>query len=442
MLLALLLLLGCGRIGYDRLDSGPAEAGVDANELRDGEGGPGDGGRGDATRDATDGNDRGVDAADSDRPLDGDAGDSDVSDGDSDASSPSTVLRVSVGLNANACAVLADSSLWCWGASTNGLLGTGATSDQRAPSRVGPGYRTVSVGNTHACAIDVDGALFCWGANDRAQLGKPVSIEIVETPEPTAIGMGWREVSCGSNHTCAIRDDGALYCWGSNIDGELGLGSVGGFIDTPMQVGGDLDWVAIEAGATAHTCGRRAGGVECWGSNSFGVVGVGMGPDEQIESPQAVSPMGAWLALSARNYHACGVRDGALYCWGSNSARQLGTIDYDNRYVPTFIETSVDVAAVATGEIHTCVIRVDGFLYCVGADGEGQQGNGPTLGEYAELTRVNDEDWASVDAGRHTTCATRRSDQSVWCWGYNQYGQAGVASDENVIEVPTLVTFP
>ena len=104
---------------------------------------------------------------------------------------------------------------------------------------VGSKFTAISAGSNHSCAIRSDGSVVCWGENFDGQADAPVG--------------DFTAVSAGSNHSCAIRSDGSVVCWGDNTSGQT---------DAP---GGKF--VEIAAGGT-HTCGIRADKkASCWGIN-------------------------------------------------------------------------------------------------------------------------------------------------------------------------------
>ncbi|SVB87742.1 uncharacterized protein METZ01_LOCUS240596, partial [marine metagenome] len=119
------------------------------------------------------------------------------------------------------CAVLDDGSLYCWGRNYNGQLGDGTTTDIPTPVQVSlPTGRTassVSNGYYHTCAVLDDDSLYCWGQNWNGQIGDDTTTDSstpVEVSLPT--GRTASSVATGRYHTCAVLDDGSLYCWGDN----------------------------------------------------------------------------------------------------------------------------------------------------------------------------------------------------------------------------------
>jgi alpha-tubulin suppressor-like RCC1 family protein len=117
------------------------------------------------------------------------------------------------------------------------------------------------------------------------------------------------------------------------------------------------------------------------------------------------------LTFSAGDNHACGIRNGALYCWGDNTYGQSGT---GGTTTPVPNMTS-GVTAVDAGARHTCAIR-NGALYCWGDNSYGQSGTGGTTTPVPNMT----SGVTAVDAGAYHTCAIRNG--ALLCWGYNNRG--------------------
>jgi alpha-tubulin suppressor-like RCC1 family protein len=139
------------------------------------------------------------------------------------------------------CAHRGDGILWCWGYNRDGELGDG-TIDTPKPNPVqvtqfGRGVVEVSTGSYHTCARKGDGTLWCWGKNDAGQLGDGTTVSPKTNPvQVTQFGTGVMRVSAKSEHTCAIKQDGTLWCWGKNDAGQLGDGTT----DTPKPLPGEV----------------------------------------------------------------------------------------------------------------------------------------------------------------------------------------------------------
>jgi alpha-tubulin suppressor-like RCC1 family protein len=244
---------------------------------------------------------------------------------------------------------------------------------------------------------------------------------------------GWSHaasIASGAAHTCAMAQDDTVACWGYNGDGELGTGMIGGNQGTPQAVVALTGATALTAG-TNHTCAlRRDGAAACWGYNSYRQLGFGDGDPEPI--PQTVPGLGPVVALSAGGYHICALRqDFTVVCWGRNDYGQIGIPAGDDQPTPQTVAGLFDVVAISAGSNHTCALRRDGAVACWGDNSDGQLGTGaigddqPTPQPVSGLTQV-----VALSAGSHHTCALQRSG-TVACWGYNSMGQLGTGVSGN-----------
>lgn len=214
----------------------------------------------------------------------------------------------------------------------------------------------IGAGKDHTCRIRTDDTIACWGYNHSGQATAPTGT--------------FTAVSAGIDHTCGLRTDSTLACWGWGVDHP------GSPANAPAGT-----FTAISAGYL-HSCGLRSDGtLACWGRNVEG---------------QTTTPEGSFVAVSARFLHTCGLRsDGTLSCWGWNTDGQASA--------PTGT-----FSAVSAGLIHTCGLRSDGTLQCWGNNDHGQS-NAP------EGTFI------AVSAGYFHTCGLR-SDGALTCWGYDNNG--------------------
>lgn len=347
-----------------------------------------------------------------------------------------TWRQVAVGVS-HACAVRTDGSLWCWGAGPE--TGLALTTDVAVPTRVQPGtsWTQVSAGSRTSCGIRADGTLWCWGANTDGQTGTGAATG-APLLSPTRVGAatGWRSVSAGSLHGCAVRTDGSLWCWGSNTSGALGIG-VAADQPVPVRVGTGTDWSVVSAGDDTSCALRAAGAVWCWGDNRSAQVGDGTTLARSVPTPVRVAAT-TWAAVSVGNdgsQSACGVTtDGTARCWGSNATGQQGTGSSNPAgtgavAAPRRVAGGGTWRQVAAGETHACGIRTDGSLWCWGDPSDGRLGVPRGLPQYRPV-RVGTAAWLQVATrGRHT-CAVR-ADRTLWCWGYNRLGQLGDGTTTN-----------
>ena len=223
-------------------------------------------------------------------------------------------------------------------------------------SRTPDSFISVSAGYYHSCGVRADRTVACWGEDWRGLVtGSPAG--------------SFESVSSAWLDSCALKSDGTVECWGNNAFGHA-----------PAPTG---TFSAVSAG-NQHACGVRADGtVECWGRNRRG---------------EASPPEGSFVSVSAGDQHTCGVRaDGTAACWGD---------DFSGQSSPppgTF-------ASVSAGHEHTCGVRADGTAACWGFDGGGE-------------SSAPSGSFSSVSAGGRYSCGVK-TDGAVLCWGQNPHGEA------------------
>lgn len=245
-----------------------------------------------------------------------------------------------------------------------------------------------------------------------------------------AVAEGWRQVSAGVTHTCAISESRRLFCWGSDAAGQIGDGGENTDRSVPTEVaGGRTDWASVSAGGF-FTCARTTGGeLFCWGSDFYGQLGNG-GDNTDVGEPTEVDGGNRfWSVVSAGSEHACArSRAGRLFCFGRDGSGQLGNDEnLANQGRPVEVAGgATDWRTVAAGWFHTCALRTTGHLYCFGADGAGQLGNGEPLVDQATPVEVTAgaANWVQVAVGASHTCALK-SVGRLYCWGWDRDGQRG-----------------
>ncbi|MDQ3036848.1 MAG: hypothetical protein M3Y87_30925, partial [Myxococcota bacterium] len=365
---------------------------------------------------------------------------------DSGCVGPRPVAELAI-MAESACAVATDGTIWCWGANGSGQLGVGtlgADTESTMPVRVGADsdWQHAGGGDGHMCGIRADGTLWCWGDNMDGQLG---SGDLTSRAVPVRVGdVGPWELVVGGNggdHTCALRDDGSLWCMGQADYGQLGIGPSGDRT-TPTQVLMGTTWIAVAAGHH-FTCGIQTGGsLWCWGENTQGQLGNGTPSTTRIHVPEQVGADTDWTAITGGDSHACGVRAGGeLYCWGSSVDAQLGIGSTTPQPLPTRVGTASTWAQVSAGLAHTCAIQSDGSLWCWGKNDAGQLGLDRTGADVSAPERVGTRtDWRQVQTGDAFTCAVRTGG-SAYCMGANLLGQLG-QGDRITRTTPTEVRVP
>jgi alpha-tubulin suppressor-like RCC1 family protein len=279
--------------------------------------------------------------------------------------------------------------------------------------------RTVSAGGEHTCSVRFDGTLWCWGRNTWGELGN--ADRGPGRPDPLQVGTAadWSTVAAGGGHTCATRRPGSLWCWGLNNKGQLGDGTTD-VRTTPVRIGTGSSWAQLSAG-WFHTCGIRTNGTAaCWGENSAGQLGDGTRTQRVRPTPV---PGDDWASISVGGWDTCGIRtDHTLWCWGRNDFGQLGDDTTAPKSVPTRIGVGQDWAEVSVGWAHACGVKTTGKLRCWGRGDRGQLGDGGFVSRHAPVEPAGALAATGVVAGDTHSCAFA-ADGTTWCWGSNDYGQ-------------------
>ena len=345
----------------------------------------------------------------------------------------------------HACAVLKTGKLACWGYNGNGELGTGNTVNSTTPveADLGEGQTAMAVGNgsTHTCAILDDGSVVCWGFNLDGQLGDgtttarnvPVDVDLGEGRSAVAISLGYI-------HSCALLDDGSLRCWGNNVLGQVGDGTIGNIRQTPVTIGleSGVTARAVSAGG-AHSCAiLNDGKVVCWGSNGNGQLGDGNAPTgSNAPLPVTLEAPRTATAIRCGRFHTCALLDdNSVKCWGLNTSGQVGDETIIEKTTPTDVDLGEGRTAVAisTGDNHTCALLDNNSVKCWGLNDFGQVGDGSITNRNAPATAVDlgDKRVAAIRAGGNTSCALFE-DGSLTCWGSNENGQLGTGEGISVL---------
>jgi alpha-tubulin suppressor-like RCC1 family protein len=292
------------------------------------------------------------------------------------------------------CAIKYDGSLWCWERNEREELGLGDDEDRGFPTLVSDaGWAWTACGGAFSCGL-TEGKVLCWGwpwalfgrtptladsgedwafattgwfaafgvrsdgslwgwgmnsdgldfqgivgiATDEPHVLEPTPLPVNGTTFRSAAGT----VTSGRLHSCAIADDGALWCWGDNTYGQLGNGAFEA-ADVPVQIGDRDDWVWIDAGRYGSCAIDEESGLWCWGDNRDGQLGIGTTtPDDAPGAPAPVRVViedrATAQRVSAGADHTCAiVDDGWLYCWGDNSHGELGLGDEEPRTFPVLV---------------------------------------------------------------------------------------------------------
>lgn len=350
--------------------------------------------------------------------------------------------------NSHSCALKTNGSLWCWGYDTGGMLGNGSTLRTSPVQESSQAVNWMPVnGGSYRCAIKTDGSLWCWGSDGNGQLGNGATTGSQISPvREITNATDWLQASGGASHTCAVKNNGTLWCWGNDGNGQLGNGAATGDQDSPVQESTNAtDWVHISARGGSHSCAIKTNGtLWCWGRDANGQLGNGAIAGDQVSPSQESTNATDWAQVSTALSHTCAVKTGgSLWCWGRDHFGQLGNGATATDQVSPARESTnaTDWVQVSAANLHTCAIKTDKSLWCWGNDANGQLGNGATAGNQVSPVResTNATDWAIVDTNGSVTCAIK-TDGSLWCWGSGSSGALGNGTTSDQISPTREIT--
>jgi alpha-tubulin suppressor-like RCC1 family protein len=288
----------------------------------------------------------------------------------------------------------------------------------------------------------------------------PASIGFVSVS--TTPGVRVQHLAAGSGTTCALLSDGTLKCWGAGRYGQLGYGNTHSIGDDelPSSVGPisvtTTPGVTVQrvAGGLIHTCALLSdGSLKCWGGSCCNGYGAGIGDDEL---PSAVEPLRisttsnvAVRELALNGASSCVLLvDGSVKCWGANEFGELGYGNTTRVVTPSSVGTvsvtatsGVRVTQLVAGYQHVCALLSDSSVKCWGYAQYGQLGYGNTrnIGDNelpssvgsVRITTAPGVRVTRLAAGAHHTCALLSND-TVHCWGLNNFGQLGYGNTRNI----------
>ena len=324
--------------------------------------------------------------------------------------------------------------------------------------------------------------LFAWGDNSLGQIGDST---LIKKNFPVKIGKknNWKQVKTGYRHTVGIKNNGSLWAWGDNIYGQLGIGSYGGQLGdgtsvyraNPIRVGLDTNWKQVDAGGFFTIALKNDGSLWAWGNNYEGQLGIGTVNGNTPNGwtiPVKVGNSTDWKQISAGDKHVMALKnDGTLWAWGDNYFGQLGDSTEINKLVPTQIGVNNDWKEIEAGYDNTLAIKNNGSLWLIGKPNPYVIYHGPTqlgtdtdwkaLGNGAFLKaaikkdgslwflnytspndglmfnpqkEVSSTEWTQISVGFYHAAAIKK-DSSLWTWGRNNEEQLG-RDGSSVIPMP------
>jgi alpha-tubulin suppressor-like RCC1 family protein len=317
-------------------------------------------------------------------------------------------------------------------ATNNGGCSAHATCQDGAPAvcTCDPGYvgdglacspPSLSLYGAHTCAIKPDATLWCWGPNSQGELGNGTTVDS-STPLQVSPGTTWMSVGAGLAHTCGVQTNGTLWCWGGNFGLQLGTPALpfSAISTTPRQIGTDSNWASVTSGDENSCAVRTDGTLWCWGGNA----GRQTSPENEngVPSPNQymAQPGNTWISMSSGT-ETCGIQsDGTLWCWGNGS---IGNGEDGIDPTPVQVGSGTYLSVSVDNDYTSCAVATDHTLWCWGSTPY-LLGTTP-MGNVLLPAQIDSaQDWSTVAVGGAFICGTKM-DHTVWCAGGNAVGELG-----------------
>jgi alpha-tubulin suppressor-like RCC1 family protein len=291
------------------------------------------------------------------------------------------VTNIAAGPN-HSLAVDANGVLWAWGDNQYGQLGDGTLNATNVPVRVSPMSKatefTVTVssnviavaGNEQtSIAATSDGKVWTWGTTEQ---GTGSSLITIVATNPTQIaGLSHAvAVGAGKQYFLVVLSDGSLRAWGNDDSGQLGNGMLGESSDTPVQVVGLSNIVAICVGDSHSLALDAQGRVWAWGLNDHGQLGDG-GAESASALPLLVFSNAVQIAAGSAHSLATDTQ-GKLWSWGNDSVSQLGDASSSNVNLPAQVLSVSNVVAIGAGSDASAALDIAGKVWQWGSSDSDQ----------------------------------------------------------------------
>lgn len=279
----------------------------------------------------------------------------------------------------------ADGTVQATGGNNSGQLGDGTTNTRTTLEAVNglSNVVAVSAGRTHSLALLSDGTVMGWGSNSDGQLGggggncngNPYCVTPVVIPGLTNIIA----IDAGRDHSLALKSDGTVWAWGRNNNGQIGDGTTEPpalAVQVGIGVSGFSNIIAVSGGEFHSIALKSDGTVWVWGSNLYGTIGNGAAGGNQLLPVQNTNITGVSQITAGFNFNVALKPDGTVFAWGFNIRGNVGNGTSGSEVLTPVQSAITNVIDIKTAGVHTLAKKSDGSIWAWGWNQHGEIGIG------------------------------------------------------------------
>jgi len=338
-------------------------------------------------------------------------------------------------------------------------------------------WLSVAAGKTHVIAVSKANDVYVWGNNplldvmlNETNLSKisidiPLPLPKVKKPLSYSAGSyasgmidsagkivtsglnkldnveenGYTQISLGANHEMVLKDDGTLYSWGSNDNGQLGTLGVFSKQKPTQEYSQSMEWISISAGNSFSLALKLDGSMWGWGRNDYGQIGNK--EFQERRQPVREDTNGTWKMISAGSSFSAAIRgDNTLWSWGKNDSGELGDGTNISSNIAVQESTLSSWTQVSTGFSHTVGINNAKEIFSWGSNRYGELGDNSTVNKNSPtaIDKTLNGPWIDVSGGDGFTLAVG-VDGTLWSWGHNAHGELGIGLEKGDSLIPVEV---
>lgn len=344
--------------------------------------------------------------------------------------------------------------MFCWGSTVHGELGLGGIEEEliTVPRELNFEKATqiveIACGENYTVVLTNSGEIYSCGNNDHGQLGhdKPKRrLQLI----PDLDSFRFKKVACGASHTLAVNEWGQLFSWGSNQEGQLGLNTNSIIKSTPSMVKtlGSSVIIQVSCGLKHVIALTNDGVLFAWGSNSDGQLGLGSNISNTTKPTLIDTLLSVPISfITCGGYHTIVVtKSGGIFGWGRNTFGQIGVNNTTDVPLPCQLRTlrNTKVTYASCGENFSAFLTIDGGVFTCGAGMYGQLGHGNKNNEVLprKVMELMGSVVTQISCGKRHMLAFVPSRGRIYAWGLGGAGQLGICKTISVV-TPQVVLGP